>query len=275
MCGEARAVAGTHAYALESNRMNRLCLILMLCVATSCDAVSNVSHPTSASAQESPRQSVHAGVTFVEETLGRVRTNETAPLIVLLHGLVDTPENFLDTFRALPVRARVAAARAFDPFSEGYAWFPPRRPANVEERAGVIRDAAARLVPAIRELAASHPTCGAPIVIGFSQGAMVAYGLSVNANANLAAVYPIAGYLPRSLAAAHAAANAPRIISLHGNADRRVALADDQAGAAALTSAGYTVDPHVYPNTDHTISPAMLSDLSTSLTATIQSLHCR
>lgn len=229
---------------------------------------------SSTPAHVASRTSVHRGITFVEKATARASLTDALPLIVVVHGLGDTPENFLELFQELPLRARFAAARGFDAFGDGYAWMAPTRAVDGEERAPAILAAAARLEPAIAELASSSPTCGTPIVIGFSQGAMVSFALAASEHPVVGAAFPIAGYLPPSLATSHAATQSPHIVAFHGTMDHRISFDDDQHGVEALTRAGFTATLRSYENTDHTVSANMQRDLLMLLRAELSDMGC-
>ena len=85
--------------------------------------------PQYATSRPLPSTNIYEGIAFVEEIVGATgqapTPNVPPPLIVALHGLGDVPEHFIQVLRALPLRARVAAARAPTPFAQGYAWLPP------------------------------------------------------------------------------------------------------------------------------------------------------
>lgn len=241
--------------------------------------------PASAKPAKSPPSpataapSSYAGFTFIEDTIGptgsEAGANAPLPLIIGLHGLGDVPEHFIHLLRELPLRARVAAPRAPLPYGPGYAWLPPRRPHNIDERAGPVRQVAEQLAPAIAALAAAHPLCGRPIVVGFSQGAMVAYGLAVSPHPGVRAVFPISGYLPPSLIPTRAPAGAPSIVALHGTADGIVALPDDEGSIPGLTRAGYAVELRTFPGIEHTVSPQMRAELAERIRNVVRAMGCK
>lgn len=225
-----------------------------------------------------PSTNIYEGIAFVEEIVGATEASAgpvaPPPLIVALHGLGDVPEHFIQVLRALPLRARVAAARAPTPFAQGYAWLPPSRPSDIDERAQPVLRAAERLTPAIFALAAARPTCGRPIVVGFSQGAMVAYGLAVSPRPAISVAFPIAGYLPPSLIPARVPAGAPRIVAMHGTADIVVAFRDDVGSVSGLARAGYAIELRRYPGTDHTVSSQMRSNLGELVRNAARAMGC-
>lgn len=225
-----------------------------------------------------PETVTYQGISFVVQSVGTPATGPESsrplPLIVGLHGLGDEPENFLELLRTLPLRARLAAARALTPYGQGYAWLPPSRPHNIDERAPAVQQAAARLTPALAALAAARPTCGRPIVIGFSQGAMVAYGLAAGPQPALGAVFPIAGYLPPSLIPNRAPAVAPRIVAMHGTADSVVSFRDDQGSIRALERAGYPIELRSYSGIGHTVSAQMRMELGELVRSAARAMGC-
>jgi phospholipase/carboxylesterase len=229
-------------------------------------------------AQPLPATNTYEGIAFVEEIVGATEagpdSNAPLPLIVALHGLGDVPEHFKQVLRALPLRARLAAARAPTSFAQGYAWLPPSRPRDIDERAQPVSRAVERLTPAIFALAAARPTCGRPLVVGFSQGAMVAYGLAASPRPAISAAFPIAGYLPPSLTPAHVPAGAPRVVALHGTADSVVALRDDISSVSGLARAGYAIELRRYPGTDHTVSSQMRTDLGELIRSAARAMGC-
>ena len=251
-------------------------------------AVFLFSTPGSASADSPPAQSAttptrpetlnYEGISFVVQSVGVPATgpeaNRPLPLIVGLHGLGDVPESFLELLRTLPLRGRLAAARALTPYGQGYAWLPPSRPHNIDERAMAVQQAAARLAPALAALAAARPTCGRPIIIGFSQGAMVAYGLAAGPRPALGAIFPIAGYLPPSLIPNHAPAAAPRIVAMHGTADSVVSFGDDQGSIRVLERAGYPIELRSYSGIGHTVSTQMRMELGELVRSAARAMGC-
>lgn len=246
---------------------------------TAVSGLNVVAQPAQVAApQPLPSTNIYEGMAFVEEIVGAtgagLDANAPLPLIVALHGLGDVPEHFIQVLRTLPLRARVAAARAPTPFAQGYAWLPPGRPRDIDERAQPVSRAVERLTPAILALTAARPTCGRPMIVGFSQGAMVAYGLAASPRPAISAAFPIAGYLPPLLTPARVPAGAPRIVALHGTADSVVALRNDVVSVSGLALAGYVIELRRYPGTDHTVSPQMRTDLGELISNAARAMGC-
>lgn len=224
-----------------------------------------------------PKVSVRAGIVFVEQTVGSgslAKVDQPLPLIIVLHGLGDVPERFMEVLRTLPIRAHVAAARGLKPFSLGYGWLPPSRPHDIDERAEPLRRVAGLLAPAISELAASRPTCGQPIVVGFSQGAMVTYALAASPRPLIGAAFPIAGYLPPKLTPKRAPVGAPRIVALHGTADQVVELRHDVGSVGRLARVGYSIELRRFPGIQHTITEPMRDELGELVRDAARAMGC-
>ncbi len=207
-----------------------------------------------------PRESEHGGIWFTELPTGGAQHEDRLPLVIALHGMGGDDASFAHAFSDLPLRMRIAAARGEPRRTGGYGWLPTPAPGNPEARARPIRETAARLEGAIVALMQARPTCGEPIAIGFSQGAMITFGLGASETPVIGAAYPISGYLPVSLVRRDTAER-PRIVALHGEVDRVVPIGHARRAIEALSRAGYSAELRSYPETDHEISPAMASDL--------------
>jgi len=216
-----------------------------------------------------------SSVRFVLRTTGGALPDQRLPLLVVLHGLGDTPEDFVGLYTALGLRVRIAAAAGIFPWAGGYAWFPIEH-TTTERWSEGVRHATDVLVPAIRALAQQHPTCGLPIVSGFSQGAMLSYALAARADGGIAAALPIGGFLPEALfpAARPVTGPLPMVHAFHGTADARIAIALDRSSVAALRAAGYDATLNEYVGVGHTIPEAMWRDLQRRLATILLSFHC-
>ncbi len=191
---------------------------------------------------------------LVFRPLGALR-NERLPLVVALHGLGDRAEGFADLVQALPLRVRVVVLDGVDPWpggGGGRQWFPMG--SAEAEPAGFVRGVDA-VAGALGALTRRYPTCGLPVVTGFSQGAMLAYALAGKRQAVVAGVVPIAGRLPAlHVPTPGTSTGSPvRVRGLHGDADPRISLADGQAAVEGLRAAGLDARMQVFPGVGHGI----------------------
>ena len=183
------------------------------------------------------------------------------PLIVALHGRGDRPEHFAPLFEDFPVPARVAILRPPHPFGSGLAWF---RTARDEEGssariASELSRHADRVVATSEAIRRARPTRGAPVVMGFSQGAMLTYAVAARRPAAFAAAFPVSGLLfPELLEGAPS--RLPPIRAFHGRSDPLVAIEDDRRGVALLQARGADVELREF-DAPHTITGEMRREI--------------
>jgi phospholipase/carboxylesterase len=207
------------------------------------------------------------------DTAGAQRT-EKLPLILLLHGATGAPQSMARLLQNLPVRARVVAPHGLFAAGGGWAWYPMREGMTAEERVRGITKAADVLVKLLDDLLKARPTCGRPIVVGFSQGGVVSYALAARSPAVVAAAFPVSGYLPRPLVPTTKPANAARIEAFHGDADEIIPVDLDRDASAALTQVGFQSSLKVYPGVGHVAVEAAAGDLIASVVRTLREMGC-
>ena len=193
------------------------------------------------------------------------RVEQTLPLVVVLHGYGATPDDILGLVDGLQIPARLWAPRAPTPVGPGWSWFPlSHATAFADVAAGIL--AARDLVAAsIVDETRTHPTCGRPIVVGFSQGGVLSWALAGMTNPVVGLALPVAGALPEALRPARRPASAPRVRAFHGDADPRVSLADDRSTAAAFGGAGFDQTLKVYAGVGHTIATDEAKDIRAAI----------
>ncbi|HEY7370963.1 MAG TPA: dienelactone hydrolase family protein [Polyangia bacterium] len=213
--------------------------------------------------------SAHGGkvepLPYLEIVTGGASADAALPLIIALHGRGDTAEGFAQLFRALPVPVRVAILRPPHPWGSGQAWFMEAQ-AHLENRPATaveLLHLAHRVAATADEIRAARPTRGRPIVIGFSQGGMLAWAVAVAHPRAIAAAFPIAGFLfPEVLPQIRLDARAmPPIVAFHGDADPLVPLGEDRKGIQALAKRGVHAELIVFPGVRHEIPPEMRDKL--------------
>lgn len=176
---------------------------------------------------------------YVERTTQGARATDALPMIVAIHGMGDWPEHAYETmFSHLAMPARVILPRAPESYGRGFSWFP--------FRPGVKNDAA--LAPALSldadridalvvRLLRERPTRGLPVVVGFSQGGMLSFAVALRHGDHYSGAVPMAGYIPVSMVSQGACARAPRILAVHGSADRIVPFEWNTDSMRALNTA--------------------------------------
>ena len=145
--------------------------------------------------------------------------DERLPLVVALHGNGDSPANFFDTaLDGLDEPARIVLLRAPRAMGLGGSAWPSH---NADLRA--CGDGVAAVT---RVLERQFPTTGAPIVVGFSGGAVVTYYLAAAHPDRFAFAMPIAGLLPEEALDRATSKPASEIVvrAFHGTRDAIVGI---------------------------------------------------
>lgn len=199
---------------------------------------------------------------YLEFVTGGADPESPLPMIIAIHGLGDSPQNFRALLEEFDRPARVILPRALDAHDEGWSWFPIRaRDRDVEALAQGIDRAADALAPAIAQLCQQRPTIGKPIVTGFSQGGMLSFALAVQHGDLFAAALPIGGWLPEPLWPPDGNPKAPPIFAFHGDADVAVRYEPTKLACDHLNGLGYRVELETYVGIGHMISNDIRADL--------------
>lgn len=196
-------------------------------------------------------------------------SGETRSALVLLHGYGANGADLIGLAEPMAEHLPDTLFLAPDAPEEclgapmGRQWFPiPWIDGSSEEtaREGLLR-AASDLQAFIDGVMVDEDLLPEQVVLlGFSQGAMMALHVAPRREDPVAAVISIAGRLlePESLAAE--AVSRPPVLLIHGDRDDVVAVASMPEAAQALQDAGWTeVFAHVMRGTAHGIAPDGLS----------------
>lgn len=225
-------------------------LVCLLSVVVACFA------PSVSTRAEAPK------LAFIELLSGGANTKETLPLLIAMHGLGDSPEGFAPLFASLPIKARIIAPRAPDPWGEGSSWYPID---DEVAKPRVIRQRAQLVIDLIKQVMQTRPTKGLPVVTGFSQGGVLSFALAAEHASLLRAAFPIAGTLPVQITPAKAPSAGFEVTAFHGTVDRRITFADGERSVRTLKSKGYAATLQAFEGVGHGVSPAMQSALFTAL----------
>ena len=217
------------------------------------------------------------GLDYLEAMRGGAKPSERVPMVILIHGLGDSPrQDWLDLV-ASDVRVRVVMPRAPLPWNAGgYAWFPFRvGDDQTASLAKTLEPAAQQLAAAIASLAAQRPTQGAPIVAGFSQGGMLSFALATKYPERYAFVLPIAGGLPAVMWPGRAPAGASRlpIRALHGAEDSIVPIEPARRLVKHLQTLGFDAKLSEFPGLGHSIDPEVRERVIRELSAATRNVH--
>lgn len=209
-----------------------------------------------------PRTTTHAGVEMIE--LFPNDADEKSPLVVVIHGMGDRPQHWVEGWKHFPARAHVVLPRAFTPYGDGYSWFP-YAPGRTEDELGVVLgEAETKLWPAILDIAAGRKV----IATGFSQGGMLSFTIAARHADVVTHAFPISGACPAALRPKNNTA-AP-LVAFHGTADNMVGIQRARDAVAGFKATGNQAELKEYPGIGHTISPEMRADWYAALEQAIK-----
>ena len=206
--------------------------------------------------------------------------------LILLHGLGQKGSDFAPLLRGLDLSA-VGPVRCVFPNaplrtvslngSEMHAWYDAVAPVGRLNAPLPLDEtglrASQRIVQALIDREEGQGILSERIVLmGFSQGAVLALHAGLRAHQRLAAVVALSGYLPlgaRTLQSESSAANQRLPIFLaHGEQDEIVGIDRARAARTNLQAMGHLVDWHSYPM-GHEVDDAELADLGAWLTGVL------
>ncbi len=196
-------------------------------------------------------EGVLAGVKFIETVTAGEQAPSRLPLIIALHPQGDPPVDFLSFFGGLKAKVRIILPAA-DEGNGLWSWY---RGNSTDAGAPGPRRAAKRLRPFLAQVLANRPIAGKPIVVGYSQGAIMALTLAITEPRRLGTVVAISGRLPPAMfPEARGAAPGPAVEAFHGKLDRVVPYAACRKSIATLKSAGFATNLTIYEDSGHEIA---------------------
>ncbi len=199
-----------------------------------------------------------ATLTYLDIPLGGASATDKLPLVIAIHGLGDSPQNFSRWLLALPARVRLIIPQAPTTHGRGFSWFPYRPDRSEHELARGMAVARDQLVALLDQLEAKHPGLRAPAVLGFSQGGMLSFALAARYPERFSLVVPISGMLPRQLdPPSKIPRQLPVVHAFHGEADRVVPIAPGADAVSRLAGHGYPATLQRYPEVGHQIAPSV------------------
>src|SRR5262249_25864041 len=149
-------------------------------------------------------------------------------------------------------------------FNFGWQWFDWPHDLDEAELARRVGDAEGKLWPTL----ATHAHGRKMIIVGFSQGAVLAYALAARHPDEIIAAFPVSGAFPRPLWPK--GASAP-VHALHGTADTMLPIDLSREAVKAFPNA----DLREFPGVGHTLSPDMRAWLWKQIDAATHDLRER
>ncbi|HYH97426.1 alpha/beta hydrolase-fold protein [Hyalangium sp.] len=185
-------------------------------------------------------------------------------MIVTLHPMGADPLGAEALFARYPGKARLIIPYGH-PSGGAYFWYFDK------DRARGARAAADRLAPLLAALTAARPTVGKPLVMGLSQGAVVAYAMALAHPESVSAIFPVSGVLPPTLLShSQASAELPVVHAFHGVADPVFPVALARESVAEMRAAGFHADLREYANVTHMPDEAEMRDLLSAMAGAVR-----
>jgi len=143
--------------------------------------------------------------------------------------------------------------------AEAYQWWPIRNFSVHERSAGAISAAPAIDAFLTEELSKLGLGNDRLLLIGFSQGTMMALHVGLRRETAAAGIIGYSGMLVATDRLAAEIRSRPPILLVHGSDDDVVPFGSLAEAERELTRVGLTVDAHVSPGIGHTVDPAGLA----------------
>ncbi|MEM6956579.1 MAG: dienelactone hydrolase family protein [Myxococcota bacterium] len=200
---------------------------------------------------------------FVEQLTGGAEHSETLPLLVTLHGRGSTPESFRQFFDTLETPYRIVHLEAPIDEGNGRAWWSFRGKTR-DEITAIVRELSDRTVASLRAAERRHAVRGRPLVLGFSQGAMIVYAIAIDHPQAFARGYAVSGVLFDSLLRGDLSRVTPLRV-FHGEDDPIIGMDSGTQSVAPLIAAGADVRVQTFEDVPHWIMRGMRTALHESL----------
>ncbi len=241
-------------------------LVLFFCVAVAIGCTRSEVAQTSSgtSTQKAVAEKTAPPLEYLEYLSAGADKKEKLPVVVAIHGLGDSPGNFISLYETLSIEARIIAPRAPTAYGPGFSWFFISIPYRSNKSLGEGIGAAADLIGNLLDwLSVNVPMKGKPVVTGFSQGGMVSFAVAVRHPEKIRAAIPVSGAIPQTLidGKSPGVTKSVPIRALHGDADNMVPIEPARKTVKLLREKGWDVELKEYPGTGHTISYSMESDM--------------
>ncbi len=236
------------------------CSLLLLAACQGPSAATTEAGAPPAEAPATATEAVALPLVHVEQVLGT--ESPDMPWALAIHGLGDSPEGFWRVLSQHDGDLRVVAVQAPTRWGKGWSWFPSRD-ATPEERVDGFRTSVDLLASFVEAWRAAHPEAGKPVIMGFSQGGMLSFGLAAHHPELAELVIPVAGLLPPELVPQTSPTGTlPRVRALHGAVDDRIPTSDGEATVETLRQLGLDATIQTYDGVAHGISSPMRAEIS-------------
>jgi len=189
------------------------------------------------------------------------------PLLLLIHGYGSNEEDLFGFAAQLPDEYYIISVRA--PYTlpgYGFAWYAINFDADMNKFTDDIQAQQSRdmIATFINEVVTAYPIDKDNVtLVGFSQGAILSYGVSLTYPEKISRVLALSGYLHRELVGEHLDTEKVRHIKYfvsHGIVDQVIPVEWARKAPEFLKTLGLDVEYHEY-NVGHGVAPQNFYDL--------------
>lgn len=263
----------------------RLTLVLAASIyAAACDATPRSARRAPVATEQAPaekrggeplfRRGQLAGFSYLE-IVHSADFDDKIPVLLLLHGLGDSPRYPYRLLGPIEVPLRVIIPEAPTPHGSGFTWFSVRvRDGETAVLAKEVRVRARDLATLADALIESLPSCGKPVVAGFSQGGILSFALAALHPDRFGGAVPVAGWLPPPLVPKSEPRSTIPIRAHHGATDDIVPLGPTEKNLEAFKAMGFDAELRVEPGVKHTINQTQRDVLMKQLMALVARQRC-
>jgi len=188
------------------------------------------------------------------------------PLVIFLHGYGSNEADLFGLHERLPATYTYLSARAPQTLEQGsYQWFQRKGQGAYDGVTEELASSAELIGQFVRAAVAKYHTQPDKVVlVGFSQGAVMAYEVGLRHPQSVRGIAALSGKILPLLAAQ--VNNSPELQRLgifigHGTDDRRLPYSDGVQAHRLLLEAALQPQFHAYPGLGHSISEAEIEDL--------------
>ncbi len=225
---------------------------------TSC-AVQLYAEPLAATRDVTIQERFLSGFKYTTVQPEDVEKDAKLPMVVFLHGRADRPHVPRGSFLGIREPMRLIVPQAPEPLGEGYTWLPAsiRKGLTPQIRAA-IHSRGLELVKFLFELMKVHPTRGLPIVIGFSQGGILAQFMGLHHPEVVGMVITMSSWFPPVMVPEPMPhVTYPEFWAMHGTADGIIAYPRTERAVRTMQEKGFRVVLIRFDGVGHETSDGM------------------
>ena len=180
-------------------------------------------------------------------------------LVVLIHGYGSNGDDLISLARmiqpALPSAAFAApnAPSQIPRMAAAYQWWPIETFSMAERAAGAAAAAPALDAFVTHELEKAELPSARLLLVGFSQGTMMALHVGLRRSEPVAGIVGISGMLVAPERLHTEIRSRPPVLLIHGTEDDVVPFRSMGLASAALAASGVPVETHVSPGVGHSV----------------------